>query len=190
MTFRSVGEAQICVYPALLPNGRDLIETTVFFSCERCNKGLCVTASSQLNGLHGLREDLRDNPLITITETYPAIREIEAPEYTNKKVAALYAQALRALRAAKANPESGFELTAIGFRSALEEACKLIHPEGTGTLYQRIEKLAEEQRITPDMKDWAHTIRDIGNDGAHGDPVTLEDAEDTQAFTELFLMVE
>ena len=55
-------------------------------------------------------------------------------------------------------------------------------------LSQRIEALAASHAITPDMKEWAHEIRDVGNDAVHDEiPFTEEEAKDLHAFTELFL---
>jgi hypothetical protein len=38
------------------------------------------------------------------------------------------------------------------------------------------------------MREWAHQIRELGNDAAHDeDPFTEHEAQTLQAFTELFL---
>jgi hypothetical protein len=71
----------------------------------------------------------------------------------------------------------------------MEVALKTLHPEGKGTLYDRIENLPDELGVTPTMKLWAHEVRLIGRDAAHDeDLVTKEEAEDMQAFVELFLV--
>lgn len=75
------------------------------------------------------------------------------------------------------------------FRRILEISLKKLNPGQTdGTLYSRIEKLPPELGITPSMRDWAHSIRELGNEGVHDDePVSKEAAETIMAFTELFL---
>jgi hypothetical protein len=71
----------------------------------------------------------------------------------------------------------------------MEVSLKTLHPEGKGSLYDRIEKLPDDKGVTPTMKQWAHEVRLIGRDAAHDDDlVTKEEAEDMQAFIELFLV--
>ena len=76
------------------------------------------------------------------------------------------------------------------FRKALDVATKVLEPDPEiGKLFHRIEALARDGRITSDMKDWAHEIRDVGNDAVHeAEPFSEKDTKDLQRFTELFLM--
>lgn len=107
-----------------------------------------------------------------------------APEATQEEAARLYIQALKVFR------QGHFDACAPTFRRALEVALKDLAPEiGNGVpLIKRIEALPPAKGLTPAMKAWAHEVRLIGNEGAHGDgPVSKEDAQDIQAFTELFL---
>jgi hypothetical protein len=63
-----------------------------------------------------------------------------------------------------------------------------LNPSGIGNLQQRIEKLSVAVGVTPAMKEWAHEIRELGNDAAHEEePFTEIEATTLQAFTELFL---
>ncbi|WP_343895983.1 DUF4145 domain-containing protein, partial [Craurococcus roseus] len=65
---------------------------------------------------------------------------------------------------------------------------KRLHSVGKGTLYKRIESLPQEIGITPAMKEWAHEIRELGNDAAHEDePFTEAEAKALHSFTEMFL---
>ena len=74
------------------------------------------------------------------------------------------------------------------FRKSLDTALKRLDPSGKGTLQQRIDNLPAAVAITPAMKEWAHQIRELGNDAAHDeDPFTEQEASTLQAFTELFL---
>ena len=74
-------------------------------------------------------------------------------------------------------------------RKVLEVAVKALDPKGEGSLYKRIENLAKKNLITPDIKDWAHIIRDDGNTAAHEEePVTKEFAQELLSFAEMFLM--
>jgi hypothetical protein len=57
------------------------------------------------------------------------------------------------------------------------------------TLYLRIEKLEEQRLIASQLKDWAHTIRTLGNVGAHdpAEDTTNEEANELWDFTQLFV---
>jgi hypothetical protein len=81
-----------------------------------------------------------------------------------------------------------FDAAGTMFRKALDVGLKRIHPEGKGTLEKRINGLPDTIGITPAMKEWAHSIRDLGNDAAHEEePFSEADAKALQAFTETFL---
>lgn len=85
-------------------------------------------------------------------------------------------------------------------RRALEEATRIlgeeIEPEDERSkynkkvLYRRIEHLAKEHRITPDLRDWAHEARLGGKLGAHGGTEkqwnTQQDAEEIVEFATWF----
>ncbi len=74
-------------------------------------------------------------------------------------------------------------------RSVLEATAK-DNGVTTGTLAAKIDKLAEQDVISDQIKDEAHEIRYLGNDMAHGDftePVDEEDADDMLGFLETFL---
>ncbi|WP_150214528.1 DUF4145 domain-containing protein [Candidatus Tokpelaia sp.] len=74
-------------------------------------------------------------------------------------------------------------------RRALEIAIGTQYPHITGkNLKEKIDGLEAQHIIPATMKDWAHEIRSIGNDGAHGlSGVTRADAEAAQAFAAAFL---
>ena len=60
----------------------------------------------------------------------------------------------------------------------------------TNNLYGDIEKMADENIITDQLKDEAHEIRFLGNDMAHGDlgtPVDENDASDILGFLDTLL---
>lgn len=66
------------------------------------------------------------------------------------------------------------------FRKALEACCVAKGTSKNKNLEGKIDELFEEGIITKNIKDWAHTIRWIGNDALHinANKVTREDAED------------
>jgi len=75
------------------------------------------------------------------------------------------------------------------YRRAMETAIGLQYQQITGkNLKEKIDRLESQHIIPAAMKDWAHEIRSIGNDGAHEiSGVTRADAEAAQAFTTAFL---
>lgn len=77
-------------------------------------------------------------------------------------------------------------------RRALQNACVLTGAHPKTDLFSQIDELESKRIINPSMKDVAHTIRMIGNWGAHpqDDPlkdVTLDDASEIVEFTSEFL---
>lgn len=80
----------------------------------------------------------------------------------------------------------------IMFRRVLERSTLKLEPDGEDfsnkRLRDRIDVLAEKYAITPAMKEWAHIIRDEGNEAAHGASFDEPSAKQLQEFTELFLI--
>ena len=57
-----------------------------------------------------------------------------------------------------------------------EAALKDKFPTIQGPLNQRINEAAKQQKLTPELAEWAHQIRLDGNDAAHGDkPLSQKD---------------
>ena len=75
-------------------------------------------------------------------------------------------------------------------RRALEEATDDLGASGN-RLIDKIDDLANNQRITPDLRDWAHEGRLGGNLGAHGSSekkwADRKDAEEILEFTRWFM---
>lgn len=79
------------------------------------------------------------------------------------------------------------EPAAVFYGRAIELALKHAHADVTGTLAQRISKLAKERIIPQSMSDWATEVRVVRNDGAHDEGVSREDVEAARDFTDAFL---
>ena len=74
------------------------------------------------------------------------------------------------------------------FRRALEAALKekFKDKDMTGSLYECIDKAADESGLTPALVEWAHQIRLDGNEAAHGEqPFSKEDAQRLHDFVDL-----
>ncbi|WP_116654428.1 DUF4145 domain-containing protein [Pelagibacterium sediminicola] len=115
---------------------------------------------------------------------------LRTPPETSSFPPHVSAPVLKALKQAEMNfrlPDAE-EASALMYRRALELAVKEIYPDEKGGLIQRIDKLAAKGVLPDAMKDWAHEIRVIGNDGAHElDGVERSDLIAAQGFTDAFL---
>ena len=114
---------------------------------------------------------------------YPLTKETKSPEHLPSNINKFFLQSANSLKFGNLDASSMMS------RKVLEVAVKTLNPEGTGSLYRRIENLFELGKITEDLKDWAHIIRDDGNEASHEEePVTEEFANELLSFTEMFLM--
>jgi Domain of unknown function (DUF4145) len=119
---------------------------------------------------------------IRLLEHWPSQIETKAPEHTPPNVASYYLQGMDNLA------RKNFDAAGTMFRKSLDAALRRLDPSAKGTLQLRIDNLPAAVAITPAMKEWAHQIRELGNDAAHEeDPFTLDEATTLQAFSELFL---
>lgn len=152
--------------------------------CNGCHSGYVIELETQsVKGPHEYQGDIESNNYYKITAEYPREIEKSTPEYLPENIAKFYNQAMSALR------RNDYDSSAMMSRKVLEVSVKNIHPDGKGSLYKRIETLANEGLITSDLKDWAHLIREDGNESAHEEvPVTQKFAESILSFTELFLL--
>ncbi|WP_138612814.1 DUF4145 domain-containing protein [Pseudoalteromonas sp. S3785] len=127
--------------------------------------------------------NIENNQYCRTIREYPRKIETSIPEFLPDNVQNFFSQAISALRS------ENFDSASMMSRKVLEVSVKKIHPESQGSLYKRIESLESDGLITGDLKDWAHIIREDGNESAHEEePVTREFAEEIISFTELFLL--
>ena len=157
---------------------------TTSFYCSGCFGGLIaeikLTAGETPVQYRG---DIDQNPHQIIQKLYPKPTETKIPKSLPVNINKFYTQAADSFKS------SNFDASSMMSRKTLEVAVKTLEPKVAGNLYKRIESLAKQNLITPDLKDWAHIIRDDGNTAAHEEePATLEHAEELLAFTEMFLM--
>lgn len=166
----------------------------VFFACNRCLGGLIVQVTASLDfGPHGLPTSVsipgagkNHHGYVSAYEvknTYPAPPTHQAPESVPERIGAAYVEASENLYRQK------YETSQMLNRKALDLATKRLLPDSKKKLYGRIEELRDTGKITPEMADWAHIVRDEGNDSVHDEvEVTREAAAELLAFTETFLM--
>lgn len=156
----------------------------IALQCNGCHRGYMVEVKSD-NGFnpHEHNGNIEYKHGYQIIGEYPMEIQKNIPEYLPENIAKFYSQAITAFKG------DSYDSSAMMSRKVLEVSVKSIHPEGAGSLYKRIESLAKEGIITNDLKEWAHIIREDGNESAHEEePVTKEFAESILSFTELFLL--
>jgi hypothetical protein len=122
-------------------------------------------------------------PTPELIETWPKRNPIEAPAHVPDNVRRFYLQGTDNIS------RKNFDAAGTMFRKALDSSLRKLHPSGKGTLQKRIESLPEDVGITPAMKEWAHQIRELGNEAAHQDePFSDAEARTLNSFTEIFLI--
>jgi hypothetical protein len=120
---------------------------------------------------------------IRLVEHWPSQIDTKAPEHIPDNVASFYLQGMDNLA------RKNYDAAGTMFRKSLDAALRRLDQSGKGTLQQRIDNLPAAVAVTPAMKEWAHQIRELGNDAAHEeDPFTPDEAKTLQSFSELFLI--
>lgn len=157
---------------------------TVALRCGGCHEGYIATFSCAAgNSPHNTQGNLETTHYISLINEYPQAIATEAPRYLPENIERFYLQAADNVKTGNCDAASMMS------RKVLEVAVKKLNPQGSGTLYKRIEQLHSSGQVTDSLKDWAHIIRDDGNDAAHEEePVTPQFADEILSFTELFLM--
>jgi hypothetical protein len=120
-----------------------------------------------------------------LTKIYPTPKPSQSPDYTPDYLKKIFLQAANALR--RGDPDASGAMSRkvvdVSTQQLLGEESKNYH-----NIQGRIDALATANRLTPDLKDWAHQVRLGGNDAAHNiDPFTPEEADELLNFAELYL---
>lgn len=106
-----------------------------------------------------------------------------APAHLPSDVEKTFLQAEKLMSIEDMYNQAGFS-----YRRTLELAIKHIDASISGNLNTKIKELGNRNLLTPSMVEFAHTIRILGNEAVHDDvDLPQEEAEDLQAFTNLFL---
>lgn len=160
-----------------------------FFLCPVCDKPVGgwlhrvqgVMGASSWAELHNWSQTIEKGGW-TITNIWPKEQETNAPANVPPAIARNFIQAEEA--AVRGHRESA----GMTYRRVLELTLKDKDPDQKGTLEKRIDKLAEDNRLTPEIASWAHSIRDLGNESAHDvDEPSEDDIKDLAAFTRVVL---
>ena len=103
----------------------------------------------------------------------------KAPEHFPEDVGRYWLQAKKSL------VDRNYDAAAVMTRSAIQLALRAHKAVGTN-LKQEIDDLASKGMLPPLMQEWAHNVRELGNDSAHPKPnqtpTTAKDATDIGKF--------
>ncbi len=80
-----------------------------------------------------------------------------------------------------------FNAAGVMYRRAIERALKHLHPELNGTLAVRIHKLGGTAEVPATLVQLLDRVRYLGNDAAHDEDVTEEDARAGREFMITYL---
>ena len=150
--------------------------------CGHCSRGVLASFATQTADRPSICLQNYGQDALETVDFSPPLPDSTAPAHTPKSVARFFAQGME-------NLPGNWDAAGLMFRRALEAGLKIKFPDIKGTLYERIEKAAEQQKLTPDLAAWSHEVRLGGNDAAHDEePFDKEDAERLSTFTRLVLL--
>ena len=156
-------------------------EWNVFVVCNGCGVGAVAFVISR-TGLDPVTHVDTEPDKFTVQHFWPEPEGPESPDHLPPNIEAFYLQAAE-------NVGRNFDAAGAMFRKALDVTLKIICPEATGKLANRINKAVKLGKLTESLGEWAHKIRIGGNDAVHDeDPYTEDEARDLHRFTELVLM--
>lgn len=108
----------------------------------------------------------------------------EYPKHWPEPVGRFWLQAHRSVK------DENWDAAAVMVRSALQSALR-DHNANGASLKQEIDDLASRGVLPPHMKEWAHELRELGNEAAHPGPVasksSADDVRDVVEFLDFLL---
>jgi len=151
-------------------------------TCDRC--GEPIVATYKWTGIYtGNTPELRPTPIMTHPPEGISLIHKAIPQAIGED----YKEALTCFNT------KAWKATVVLCRRALQ--CSVVEKDAdvNKKLEKQIDELFDRQIITKEIKEWAHTIRHLGNEGAHPydrgllTKVTREDADDMLKFLESYL---
>ncbi|HBO3781259.1 TPA: DUF4145 domain-containing protein [Pseudomonas aeruginosa] len=148
------------------PNGDKVLN----FDTLKC--GSCASYIMVLWSTHNGHHDYRVLP-------WPILRLEKYPEHWPEAVGRYWLQAKRSLK------DQNWDAAALMARSSLQVSLREQNAVGAN-LKQEIDDLAKKGVLPKIMQDWAHSVRELGNDSAHPKvdqpPTSPQDAKDIISF--------
>jgi hypothetical protein len=158
-------------------SGKSNLKGWVIYRCTSCNNFVAARGNFNTNFLNANYKDIIRQSNIDVLELIPKSRSLDSdlPERPDNYLS----QALMSLAA----PDGAIMLAG----SAVDAMLK-VKGYIEGSLYDRINKAAEDHLITADMAEWAHAVRLESNKPRHADiedpHASQDDAKRTIAFAE------
>lgn len=155
----------------------------VLATCARCSRGVIIAYRVPENVKPAsCVEHPNRRRLVQFVSVFPSPPNTEAPEYTPDNVANYFRQA-------KDSQNNGnWDAAGAMFGKALEIALKEKFPDIKGKLNVRIQKAADDHKLTAELAGWAHHVRILRNEAVHDEePLKQEDVEDVEAFAHVIL---
>jgi len=163
--------------------------STALAFCNACNQPVAAKFFlrsgnfSAGNDLVDYNGDLLEERNLFNTNIWPKSEAITSPASAPDRVARNYVEAVQARKARLWNAACG------SYRRCMELALKDFAPDiDAWKLEKRIDKLAADNRITPDIQEWAHSLRLDGNEALHGDADATEEMAEQMHHLTYFLL--
>ncbi|MDY0746573.1 DUF4145 domain-containing protein [Paucibacter sp. R3-3] len=137
----------------------------VLFTCPGCSGPLVAVVHSALNldPVTASGDLSRGDGNCNVMMAYPSVKDVDVPDHLPDRVAKAFKEGCQIVAA---SPNGA----CAQFRRALELGLKDLAPDvDAWKLEKRIDKLAEQNRLTPAIQEWAHQLRLDGNDAVHGE---------------------
>ena len=174
VAFQSFAERRFTQDPSLF---------VVAFTCGACEQGLMRVYQTGGSTAHLIVTDPAKSGCAVRT-TYPSAVPSTAPVHTPDNIARYFIQGADNLK------QRNWDAAGTMCRKSVDVSTKALSLEADKpkVLKQRIDALATRGLITSDLQQWAHMIRDLGNDAAHEEePFTEDEARELHSFTDLYL---
>ncbi|WP_166461942.1 DUF4145 domain-containing protein [Paracoccus alkanivorans] len=145
---------------------------SLMIRCGLCHKASIVFAESTVSTSFDVIRSTSWPDLAGYISIFDSAPKKPAP----RLIEALPSSVATAFTEAEANFSDGrFASAAMGYRRALERGLKYAHPEITGKLHAKIEKLEKEHAVPQALIKLMNGVRFLGNDGAHDEDDPPED---------------
>lgn len=120
---------------------------------------------------------------LSLEEVWPKPRDLSIPASLPEPVERSYIQAEKNYLMPDCE-----EAAATMYRRSLDIALKDKYPEHSGMLDKKLKALVVDKSLPPQIGEWAHEVRIIGNDGAHDiEGVSRADLDAARAFIDTVL---
>lgn len=158
-------------------------------SCDEAVVGIFQTmaitqGSSQYSPVNSPMDPLKMG--WTLADSYPKPQPSQCPGYTPESLERIFLQAANTLKRREPDASGAMsrKVVDVSTQELLGEESKKYN-----NIQGRIDALATANKLTPDLRHWAHQVRLGGNDAAHdSDPFTQEEANELLSFVELYLI--